>query len=366
MAKEQGFKKASFGLASPRTAEEIMRGSSNYVDDYSLSLQFPACDWSCYYLYSPILGDGPCHAVNVGIHIGHMEGSEIHIPQFDGDQNGVFVVTAVICDGKLYHSFDVTSYTRSDVIYSRSCLDLQVADVVRIRGRYPYFDMYYRDKVHDITYEFEGRAGYVHWVPDHVMRTNLYSYLLFPDYRFSGAITIKGKTHNIEGLGGFDHVNARVINNKSNPGVGFWQYDPVQWEEKYVSSGLFLIDGEGKPYLTGGMTTLPDGGYHPTDRFEIEYLEFAKGTSFDGAKGDFHNVPIRWRARMELTHGVLTYEITPIEVTNPSGVKIIEPNVAFYTEGEFRSNSGEVTKLKGKGYNEFVNGSFDPTKFRVK
>ena len=157
ISRKINHKKLSFSLTSPRTPEEIMRRSSTYVDDYTLGLQFPACDWACYFLYSSIVGDGPCHAVNVGIHIGHMDGSEIRIPQFDGDPNGVFVVTAVICDGILYRFFDVTSYTRSDVIYSRNSLDLQISDVVRIRGSYPYFEMYYRDKLNDIVYEFEGR-----------------------------------------------------------------------------------------------------------------------------------------------------------------------------------------------------------------
>ena len=52
------------GLSTPRSFEEIMRRSSSYVDDYTLGLQFPACDFGSYYLYATLSGNGACQAIN--------------------------------------------------------------------------------------------------------------------------------------------------------------------------------------------------------------------------------------------------------------------------------------------------------------
>jgi hypothetical protein len=38
--------------------EEILCSSSSHVDDYTLGLQFPACDWAGYFLFAALHGDG--------------------------------------------------------------------------------------------------------------------------------------------------------------------------------------------------------------------------------------------------------------------------------------------------------------------
>jgi hypothetical protein len=332
------------------------------VDDYTLSLQFPACDWSGYFLFSALAGEGACQAVNLGVSVGIPDAAEHGVPEWDGDPHAVLVIAAVICDGISYRWTDSESYTRSDLIYSRVGLDLQVADVIRIRGEWPYFELYFRDPVHDIVYELDGRAGYVHWVPDHIQANNLYSYVCFPDYAFGGTITVKGTEHRVEGLGGFDHVACRTRGSTRSPGVGFWHYDPIMWEGGHVSNGLFYLGRKGEPYIKNGMMTLPDGGYHPADRFEIEYLELGEGTANAGTSGQPQIVPRRWRARMEARHGVLTYETTPMEVTDPSGAVIIEPNVVFQAEGEFKSRTGGTIPMVGKGHNEYMGSALDPSR----
>ena len=124
-------------MVKPGTYEEIMRRSSTYVDDFTMSLQIPLSDWSGYFLFAAIDGDGSCQAVNLGVCIGLVNGAEHGVPQWDGDPYRLFVINACICDGVSYRVLDDSSYTRSDVIYSRSGLDLQVGQVVRVRGPGP-------------------------------------------------------------------------------------------------------------------------------------------------------------------------------------------------------------------------------------
>jgi hypothetical protein len=353
----------SKGMSEPRSFEEIMRRSSSYVDDYTLGLQFPACDFGSYYLYAPLIGEGPCQAINLGVTIGHDTGSNVNIPQLTGDPDKIWIVTSLIFNKKSYRSFDFSSYRRSDAIYSRQGLDLQVADVARIRGSWPHFEMYFKDKDYDIVYEIEGYAGYAHWVPDHISTTMAYSYLLFPNFSFSGTITVRGEIFKVKGIGSLDHVFGRNINNPSGPVIGFWHADPVMWEDKYVSSGLYYLDQKGDPYIACGVTTLPDGGYHPSNKFKIEYLDLGKGTSYSGKEADFQIVPRKWKARLESSQGILTYQTDPVDVFDPkTGNQLIEPCVLSNVSGEFQTNNGEIIKLSGKCYNEYEKGAIDPSK----
>lgn len=353
-------------LRLPRlgTAEEIMRRSVSQVDDYQLGLQFPATDWSCYFLYSSIAGPGPFHALNLGVHVGHMSGADTRVREFGGDQNGVFLVTALVHEDRLYRWFDTTTYQRTDAIYSRNGLDLQIGDVCRVKGSWPFIDLYYHDKPNDIVYRLAGRATYAHWVPDHVMTTNLYSFLLLPDYTFNGVITFKGRDFEVNGIGGFDHVSARIIRNPRTKGVGFWHYDPVAWNEEFASAGLFYLDRQGAPFIKGGVTTLPDGGYHPAPSFEIEYLELAEGAAFSGEAGAAQIVPRRWRATMTAANGRLVYEARPIPLAGAEGQPLHEPNVPFWAEGEWTGTDGRRLQLSGKGYMEYLSGTLDPSHLR--
>jgi hypothetical protein len=243
-------------------------------------------------------------------------------------------------------------------------LDLQVADVVRIRGTWPYFELYFRDTVHDIVYELEGRARYVHWIPDHIQRRTMYNYVCFPDFSFRGNITVRGTEHRVGGVGGLDHVVARNVSSRSSPGVGFYHYDPIHWGNGLISNGLYYLGAKGEPYIIQGVMTLPDGEYHPATRFAIDYLEFGEGTANSGAPGGPQTVPRRWRATMEAAHGVLTYTTAPMEVRDPMGRVIVEPNVVFRAEGEFRGHDGKAIKLVGKGHNEYIGAAFNPSRIR--
>jgi len=344
-----------------------MQRSSSFVDDYTLGLQFPACDFGSYYLYATLSGNGPCQAINLGVTIGHDTGSNVNIPQLTGDPGKIWIVTSLIYNNKSYRSFDFNSYKRSDAIYSRQGLDLQVKDVARVRGSWPHFEMYFKDKEYGIVYEIEGYAGYAHWVPDHVSTTMAYAYLLFPDFKFFGAISIKGESFNIKGVGSLDHVFGRNISNPSGTVIGFWHADPIMWEDKYASNGLYYLDDKGNPYIKSGVMTVPDGGYHPANNFEIEYLEFAKGNSYTGLEADSQIVPRKWRAKMESSHGILTYETEPIQIFDPkSGAELIEPCVLSNISGEFRSNDGKAMRLTGKCYNEYEGGNLGPSRLSEK
>ena len=299
----------------------------------------------------------------MGITVGHDTGSNVRIPQLAGDPGKIWIVTSVIYNNKSYRSFDFSSYKRADAIYSRRGLDVQIADVARIRGSWPYFEIYLKDKQYDIVYELEGQARYAHWVPDHVSTTMAYSYLLFPDFEFFGKITVKGKVNKVRGIGSLNHVFGRNINNPTGTVIGFWHADPILWEEKYVSNGLFYLDDKGNPYISAGVMTLPDGGYHPAPEFKIEYLDFSKGTSYSGIEDDIQVVPRKWRAEMKSSHGILTYDTSPIEVLNPkTGLPIIEPCVLSDVTGKFEGSDGKIINLRGKCYNEYEGGAFDPTR----
>lgn len=354
------LQRSSKRFIEPTSFEEIMRRSSSYVDDYALGMQFPASDWTCYFLFSSLFGDGPCHAVNLGVHVGHMHGADLRVPGFTGDQNGVLIVAQLVYENRLYRWFDTATYKRTQVIYSRSGLDLQIGDVVRIKGTWPFLDLYYNDKENDIVYRISGKMKYAHWVPDHVMTANLYSFLLFPEYTYSGTVTFKGKVHEIAGIGGFDKVTARLINNPATIGVGYWHYDPVTWNEEFISNGLFYLGRKGETYIKGGVMTIPDGGYHPADSYEIEYLEFAESPAAPGSP-EKTIYPQRWRATMQSSAGRLVYETTPIDLVDARGDRLLVTNVAFHAEGEFRSAAGKTTHLKGKGYMEYLRGTLDPS-----
>jgi hypothetical protein len=341
------------------TAGEILASSTQYIDDYRLGLQFPACDWSGYFLFSTLAGDGPCQAVNLGLCVGHPQGSQVGVPAWRGDPRKIFVITSVICDGISYRSLDDESYTRRDLVYSRRGLDVQIADVARIKGSWPDFELYFLDKRHDIVYELAGSASFTHYVPDHVYN-NVYDYVVFPDFSFRGTITVKGVEHEVNGLGGLDHVAARVFESPSNPGVGFWQYDTIHWEGDLVTNALYYVDDAGSPVVSSGMMTIPDGAYHPCGSFEVEFLEMAEGTANAGSTGPTQLCPRAWRARLAGEHGVLEYTTEAVPVRSPSGEALVEPNVVYRARGRFRSSSGVELELTGKGFNEYMGGSRHP------
>jgi hypothetical protein len=339
------------------THQEILRASSSFVDDYTLGLQFPACDWAGYFLFATLSGDGPCQAVNVGLLLGHMEGRDLRMPEMIGDTRGIVVIRSLIHDGVSYRAPDVTSYTRADMVYSRSGLDVQVADVARIRGTWPDFELYFYDPTHDITYELSGRAGCVHWVPDHVY-SNLYSYLVLPDFAFTGTITLKGVQHQVAGMGGLDHVNGRNVTSPSSPGVGFWHYDPIAWDDGTVSNSLYFEGANGQVVIGSGMTTAPDRDYHPGS-FAIDYLEVTDGAANSGLGAMRQPVPRVWRGRLDCGHGTLEYVARAVNVTDPGGAALTEANSLFEAEGVFRSGGAGERAMRGRGYNEFMGGTLD-------
>ena len=339
------------------TPEEILRSSSSFVDDYTLGLQFPACDWAGYFLFAALSGDGPCEAVNLGLLIGHMDGRDLRMPEMAGDPRGIVVIRSLIYDGISYRAPDIGSYTREDLVYSRSGLDVQVADVARIRGTWPTFELYFVDPVHDIVYELSGRAGCVHWVPDHVY-SNLYSYLVLPDFAFSGIVTVKGVEHHVSGLGGLDHVNGRNVISPSSPGVGFWHYDPIAWEDGTVSNALYFIGSHGQVIVGTGMTTGHDRGYQP-GTFSIEYLEVAEGAGNSGYVEAGQSVPRVWRGRLDGGRGTLEYVARAVDVVSPGRSPVTESNAFFEAEGVFRSEGAADRVMRGRGYGEFMGGSLD-------
>jgi hypothetical protein len=98
--------------------------------------------------------------------------------------------------------------------------------------------------------------------------------------------------------------------------------------------------------------------------FAIDYLELGEGTANAGASGGPQVVPRRWKATMEAAHGTLTYTTEPMEVRDTKGQALIEPNLVFRAEGEFKSRDGKVIKLVGKGHNEYMGAGFNPSRIR--
>jgi len=340
------------------THEEILGRGSSFVDDYTLGLQFPACDFAGYFLFAALDGDGPCQALNLGLLVGQHDGRDLGFPEMVGDPRGAVVIRSLIHDGKSYRSPDDSSYTRADVVYSRVGLDVQVADVARIRGRWPFFELFFADPVHDIVYELTGTARYVHWVPDHIYST-IYSYVVFPDFSFEGTITVKGTAHRVSGVGALDHVNGRNVASPTSPGVGFWHYDPVAWEGGGVSNTLSFFGSDGDVVIGAGVTTLPDGGYHPAPRCSVEYLETADGGMNSGVGTGSQSVPRAWRTRLEAEHGTLEYVARAVDVLAADGSAITEANALVEATGVFCSSSGARIDVRGRGYGEFMGGSMD-------
>ena len=338
--------------------EQILRSGSSFVDDYTLGLQFPACDFAGYFLFATLDGEGPCRALNLGLLIGTHDGRDLGFPAMVGDSREVVVIRSLIHDGVSYRSPDDSSYTRADVVYSRAGLDVQVADAARIRGRWPNFELFFVDPVHDIVYDLAGRAGVAHWVPDHVYST-VYSYVVFPDFSFDGTITLEGVTHHVAGVGALDHVNGRNVASPSSPGVGFWHYDPITWDGGAVSNALYFVGNAGEVVVGAGVTTLPDGGYHPSPRYSIEYLEVAEGQGNSGIGNVRQNVPRVWRGRLEAPHGALEYIAQAVDVLAPDGAAVTEANVLFEATGVFSSSGGARIDVRGRGYSEFIGGSMD-------
>ena len=67
---------------------------------------------------------------------------------------------------------------------------------------------------------------------------------------------------------------------------------------------------------------------------------------------------------MEAAHGTLTYTTVPMGVRDTRGQVLIEPNLVFRAEGEFKGRDGKVIKLVGKGHNEYMGAAFDPSRIR--
>ena len=340
------------------THEQILRSGSSFVDDYTLGLQFPACDFAGYFLFATLDGDGPCRALNLGLLIGTHDGRDLGFPAMVGDSREILVIRSLIHEGTSYRSPDDSSYTRADVVYSRAALDVQVADVARIRGRWPDFELFFVDPLHDIVYDLRGRAGYAHWVPDHVYST-AYSYVVLPDFSFDGTITLKGTTHQVSGVGALDHVNGRNVASPTSPGVGFWHYDPIAWDGGTVSNALYYVGTAGEVVVGSGVTTLPDGGYHPGPRCSIEYVEIAEGCGNSGIGSGRQPVPRVWRGRLETAHGELEYVARAVDVVAPDGSAVTEANALFEATGVFTSSEGARIDVRGRGYSEYMGGSVD-------
>jgi hypothetical protein len=339
------------------TVEEILGRSATEIDTHALGLQFPACDWSGYFLFAVLDGDGGPQALNLGLLIGHMNGADLNMPHMVGDPRRITVIRSLVHDGRSYRSPDETTYTRRDLVYSRAGLDVQVGDAARIRGSWPDFELYFADPVHDVVYELAGRARHVHWMPDHVY-SNAYSYVVFPDFAFSGTVTVRGEAHAVTGVGALDHVCGRSIVSPSSPGVGFWQYDPTVWEGGLVSNGLYFVGADGAEVVAAGATTLPDGGYHPARRFTIEHLEVAEAGPNSGLPGGASQVaPRRWRATLETGQGTLVYEAEAVEVADPAGNPLREANVLYRAEGVLSLDGGGELAVRGRGYNEYMGGT---------
>jgi hypothetical protein len=343
------------GLATP---EEILRSSSASIDDHALGLQFPACDWAGYFLFAALDGDGPCQAVNLGLLVGHMEGRDLRMPGMVGDPRRLVVIRSLVHDGVSYRSPDDASYTRSDLVYSRAGLDVQVADVARIRGRWPEFELYFVDPVHDVVYDLAGRAGHVHWVPDHVYST-LYSYVVFPDFAFEGTITVAGVVHEVAGVGGLDHVNGRNVASPSSPGVGCWQYDPISWEDGWASNALLFLGDAGEVVVGAGAVAAVGGSYHPCPSFAIRYLEVDEGGANSGLGELLQAVPRAWQGLLRGEGCELEYTARRIDVVAPDGRPVVEANAYFEAEGVLRVSGRPERSLRGRGYNEFMGGSLD-------
>ena len=139
----------------------------------------------------------------------------------------------------------------------------------------------------------------------------------------------------MSGIGALDHVNGRNVASPTSPGVGFWHYDPVTWENGGVSNILYFVGSAGETVVAAGVTTLPDGAYHPAPLCSVEYLEIAEGGTNSGVGEGNQPVPRRWRARLEAPHGSLEYVAQAAEVRAPSGHAMTEANSLFEAAGVF-------------------------------
>src|SRR5262249_44551124 len=139
--------------------------------------------------------------------------------------------TSLIHGNTSYRTLDDTTYTRRDVTYARTGVEVQVADVVRLSAKWPHFELCFVDTAHNVVYELAGSASCVHWLPDHVY-SMLYSYALFPNFEFQGKVTVKGVTEQVKGKASFDHISGRNLAAEfaaKSRGVGYWLSDPIQW-----------------------------------------------------------------------------------------------------------------------------------------
>ena len=159
--------------------------------------------------------------------------------------------------------------------------------------------------------------------------------------------------------GAFDHVNGRNVASPTSPGVGFWHYDPVMWEGGGVSNILYFVGSAGEVVVGTGVTTVPDGAYHPAPRCSVEHLEIADGGPNSGVGEGIQAVPRKWRARLAAPHGTLEYVAQAVPVRAPSGRAVTEANSLFDAVGAFTGSDGAATELRGRGYGEFMGGSVD-------
>ena len=200
--------------------------------------------------------------------------------------------------------------------------------------------------------------AYAHWVPDHVYST-MYSYVVFPEFAFHGTITFQGMAHDVSGIGAFDHVNGRNVASPTSPGVGFWHYDPVMWEGGGVSNILYFVGSAGQVVVGTGVTTVPDGAYHPAPRCSVEHLEIADGGPNSGVGEGAQAVPRKWAspARGSARHA-------RIRGPGRAGSRAVRRcrdggELALLSGGRLRGSDGAASELRGRGYGEFMGGSVD-------
>ena len=226
----------------------------------------------------------------------------------------------------------------------------------------PDFELFFVDPDYDIVYELEGVARYAHWVPDHAYST-MYSYLVFPDFAFEGTITVAGVAHHVSGVGALDHVNGRNVASPTSPGVGFWHYDPVAWEGGGVSNLLYFVGSSGETVVGAGVTTVPDGAYHPAPsllrrvpRGRGRRTELGRGGGQPARSSEVAS-PARGSGRGARVRGPGRRGSRAVRRSRDRGELAVRGSRRVLRRAE-----GAEIRLRGRGYSEFMGGSIDISK----
>lgn len=341
----------TFGNLKQRALGAPPRNGTIGLTDEQLRFKFPQNDYDAIWLFGAIRGNDRFKAIKVGVNVGTFDGYDWGMKDIVPDPNVCFFNITLIGDDEALIRNEYPA--RGDFQYDHQRLDVALDDRLRIVGEWPH--MYWRLSSGGVTVEFEARMSVAHWYPDFVLKGTSLAAVAIPDFEYSGTITIDGETTPFTGIGTIDRPSGRVFQSPTSKRVGYWQWDGIMLDDAFGLCQWKIVDGQGADAVLTGVTTYPDGAYHP-GVLAIDYVSFE----------DRGGVPLprEMACRLSCDHGQLEYTVRGLGQAydgTPHERGTVLPNLLYAVDGTFHPADGGASRsFSGRGTGELILSEWNP------